>query len=177
MNRKEFFKLTSLGAGAAFLVPTLLASSWTDKWEAEDAVKFAIDYARKQNASYADGCIGPCLLIGNADKFAPESLLVTDLLGMRICTPNGWRQIVLREFTRKAIQQNLDSVFDANRATQPEHNYWIAAHFSKEKTLAHLSSDSSLGPDLNTAMLRYGQPQVLPENGPHILFCDILLHQ
>ena len=30
---------------------------------------------------------------------------------------------------------------------------------------------------LNKAMLRYGQPLPSPENGPQILFCDILLHQ
>ena len=70
MNRRDFFKLTGLGAGAAFLVPTLLASAWTEQWKAEDAVKFAVAHAQACGPTYADATVGPCEVFGHSEDFA-----------------------------------------------------------------------------------------------------------
>lgn len=177
MNRREFFKLTGLGAGAAFLLPTLVAAAWTEQWAAEDAVKFAVAHAMEQGAIYADACIGPSELIGHKDKFKPQDLLHTDLLGMRICTPAGWRKLVVRSFDKESIQRYLAHALDPQATLQPKREDWIAAQFAKEKVLALHSSDSTLALDLNAAMMRYGQPLAMPENTAEILFVDILLHQ
>ncbi|HEX2899532.1 MAG TPA: hypothetical protein VHS96_07410 [Bacteroidia bacterium] len=177
MNRRDFFRLTGLGAGSLLLAPALLGSAWTETWQAQDAVKFAVAHALAQGATYADACIGPCQLIGQHADFAPVGLLETDLLGMRICTAQGWRKLVMREFDQAAIQRNLIPALDSHPALQADREHWIAAHFCKEKVIARHDSDSTLGADLNMAMLRYGQRLSLPQNGPHTLFCDILLHQ
>lgn len=177
MNRREFFKLTGLGAGAAFLVPTVLGAAWTDQWKAEDAVQFAVSHAQALGASYADATVGNCEIVGHTVAFAPLGLLESDLLGMRVCTPIGWRKLVMRDFAKAAIEQNLQSAFDPRMALQPERNHWLVAQFCKEKVLAHASSDAATERNLNTAMLRYGQQLQMPENRADLLFCDILLHQ
>ncbi len=177
MNRREFFKLTGLGAGAAFLVPTLLASAWTEQWKAEDAVKFAVAHAQACGATYADATVGPCELVGHSEDLTPIGLLENNLLGMRICSPSGWRKLVLPAFSQSEIRQQMQLVFDESRPKQPERNHWVAANFCKETVLAHHSSDASVEAGLNAAMLRYGQRLDLPENGDNLLFCDILLHQ
>ena len=177
MNRRDFFKLTGLGAGAAFLVPTLLASAWTEQWKAEDAVKFAVAHAQACGATYADATVGPCEVFGHSEDFAATSLLESDLLGMRICTPFGWRKLVFPRFSQDEIRAQMQLVFDEKRPLQMERNHWLAANFSKETVVAHDSSDASVEAGLNAAMLRYGQRLDLPVNGPNSLFCDILLHQ
>ena len=177
MNRRDFFKLTGLGSAAMFLAPAVLGSAWTEQWNAQDAVKFAVAHALAHGATYADACLGPCEIVGQHDGFASTDLLASDLLGMRMCTAQGWRKVVFREFDRESIQKSLASVLVADIAMQAPREYWLAAKFNKETVLAHASSDSSLEIGLNTAMLRYGQPLDLPFNGPNTLFCDILLHQ
>jgi hypothetical protein len=177
MNRRDFFKLTGLGSATIFLAPAVLGSAWTAQWNAQDAVKFAVAQALAQGATYADACIGPCEVVGHQEDFSPSGLFESDLLGMRICTAQGWRKVVLREFDRESIQQSLSSALSNAVPKQAPREYWLAAKFCKETAVAHVSSDSTLEFGLNTAMLRYGQPLDLPLNGPNTLFCDILLHQ
>lgn len=177
MNRRDFFKLTGLGSAAMFLAPAVLGSAWTEQWNAQDAVKFAVAHALALGGTYADACVGPCQIVGQQDGFAPAELLESDLLGMRICTAQGWRKVVFREFDRESIQKDLSAALATNVPIQDPRDYWLAAKFCKETVLAHVSSDSTLEFGLNTAMLRYGQPLDLPLNGPNTLFCDILLHQ
>ncbi len=177
MNRRDFFKLTGLGAGALFIAPTVLAAAWTDVWQAEDAVKFAVAHALAQGATYADARIGPCVLTGHETDFAPLGLLDTDLLGMRICTPQGWRKLVIRDFDRAAIQDNLAHAFQPAQEAAAPRTHWLTAQFCKHTVLAQRSSDDAIDAQINMAMLRYGQQLAMPAHGPHILFCDILLHQ
>ncbi len=177
MNRRDFFKLAGLGASALFLTPTVVTAAWTDAWRAEDAVKFAVAQAQTLGATYADARIGPCELTGHGDDFAPIGLLDTDLLGIRVCTPQGWRKLVIRKFDQASIKENLALAFGPASDAHTERKNWLTAQFCKEKVLAHRSSDPTTDTQLNMAMLRYGLPLPSPENGPQILFCDILLHQ
>lgn len=160
--------------GSAFLLPGILSAAWTDQWNAEEAVAFAVAHARANGASYADACIGPCEVHGHQDGFAPTGLLNTDLLGMRICTPEGWRMVLLRDFTKAAIQRDLSPALQATTAMQPNREHWVVAHFPSEKVLAKHSSDSSLHQGLQSSQLRYGRPLDLPLNLPGTLFCDII---
>ena len=177
MNRRDFFKLSGLGASALFLTPTVMAAAWTDAWRAQDAAHFAVAQALVLGATYADACIGPCELTGHATESAAVNLLETDLLGMRICTPLGWRKLVISKFDQAAICENLELAFGPASAAQAGRSNWLTAQFCKEKVLAQHSSDPLTEAQLNMAMLRYGQPLPSPKNGPQILFCDILLHQ
>ena len=177
MNRRDFLKLAGLGTGTLFLTPTLVAASWTDAWQAEDAVNFAVAHALSEGAMYADACIGPCVLSGHGIDFAAQGLLETNLLGMRLCTPDGWRKCVIRQFDKTAIEENIARAFAQAAHPKQKRNHWLTAQFCKETVLAQRSSDTTTESHLNMAMLRYGQQIPLPENGPDILFCDILLHQ
>lgn len=174
MNRREFFKMTGLGMGSAFLLPGILSAAWTDQWNAEEAVAFAVAHARANGATYADACIGPCEVHGHKEGFAPVGLLDTDLLGMRICTPQGWRMVLLRDFSKAAIQRDLTPALEPAPEMQNAREHWLVAHFPNEKILAKHSSDTSLSHGLHGAQLRYGRPLDLPSNLPDTLFCDII---
>jgi hypothetical protein len=177
MNRRDFFKLTGLGAGTLLLTPALLSAAWTDQWQAQDAVRFAVDHALRCGATYADARIGTCDLMGHGRAFTPVELLQTDLLGMRVCTAAGWRQLVLRDISQQSIARQLEVAVLPDLPLRTQKDHWISAHFCKEKVLAHHTSDAQTESELNMAWLRFGTRPPLPEDKPEILFCDILLHQ
>jgi hypothetical protein len=178
MNRREFFKITGLGAGSLFLASAVLAAPWTEEWEAEEAVKFAVELAREHGAEYVDARIGPCDVIGNRGPEASVHLLQSDLLGVRVYSPQGWRVFVMRDWSMEAIRENLPlALKPATQTLEPHPQAWVTAQFCKEKVLAHHTTDSTTDSQLNMAWLRFAQRPSLPPDSPHFRFCDILLHQ
>lgn len=176
MHRREFFRLTGLGTAALWMARSTVAAAWTSQWHAEDAADFAIAYALQQGATYADACIGDCALTGHLSSFAQEGLPGVDLLGMRMATPLGWRNVVMQGVDKATIQRHLDIALDPAQPLLPAHAQWVAAQFCQEQAAAFRSSAPSLAADLNMALLRYGQRQQLPESRPHLLFCDLIVH-
>lgn len=158
--------------GSAFLLPSILSAAWTDHWNAEEAVAFAVAHSRAHGASYADACIGPCEVHGHRENAAPLGLLDSDMLGMRILTPQGWRMVLLRDFSKAAIVRDLQPALDPAVPMQPRRDHWLVAHFASERLLARHTSDSTL--NLHGAQVRYGRPLSLPMNLPDTLFCDII---
>jgi hypothetical protein len=177
MRRREFFKMLGLGAGGILVLPSLIGAAWTETWQAEDAVRFAMAYAQKLGATYTDARIGPGEIQGKLEQFQPKSLLTSDLLGLRICTPAGWRHVVMRDFSKAAIAEGIDQVFRVDAQNAPDEHNWVTAHFHNEQMLAQGSSHPEVEQVLNTAWLRYAQRPNLPRNGHNLLFCDLILAQ
>lgn len=174
MNRRDFFKLAGLGAGTLLLAPALMGAAWTEQWQAEDAVKFAVAHALAQGATYADARVGQGMLIGHHAASAPLDLLESDLLGMRVCTPDGWRMMVLRKADKATLAATLTAAIQAPAQSPAQRDYWMVAHFCQEKVLAQHASDSTVARDISMAQLRYGQRLALPKHTSDVHFCDFI---
>lgn len=174
MNRREFFKLAGIGTGGLLLASSVLGAVTQSEGQAVDRVAFAVDYALRHGARYADAHLGPCEIQGHGQSFEALHLLHDDLLGMRICVHDQWRQIVIRDLDESAIARNIDLALQpAPALQQPEH--WISAQFDVSKRLAFQSSDLETAAHLQSAWLRYRSRPALPRHGRDILFCDMLI--
>lgn len=177
INRREFLKRMGLGMGGLLVASPLLASTWSSDWQAESAVQFAVETALKKGALYADASIGRCEIQGNSAHFAPTALKEQELLGMRICTPEGWRNVVFSKFQRADLLKAIPESMAASPQGVASDEYWITAHFDQEQVKAQHNSDPHIAGQLANKWMRYANRIALPNSSKDLLFCDILLIQ
>lgn len=177
MDRRNFLKMSGLGATGLFLQTSLAAAPLTRQWKAEELVHKALDLALKQGALYADARIGTCEILGHSSEFKAVSLFNAELLGMRICTPQGWRHLVLRELDSITLETHIQHAHNALPTVPRTGAWWVSAEFCSEKVLARKSSHPDTETQLNASWMRYVDRPKLPINTDHLLFCDLLLEQ
>jgi hypothetical protein len=174
MNRRQFFQRMGWGAGGLLLAPTVFGAAWSESWEAEDITAYAVACAREAGALYADARVGTCQLSSEGPHVADRA----ELLGMRICGPDGWRHVLLHSSDRDQLRAQIEEVLATPlRQDSTQRKHWIAAVFLVEQTLASASSDPSVATTLQTAWMRYPQPTALPASSADIFYCDLLLTQ
>lgn len=168
MKRREFFKWAGLATGGLLAVPGLIAAT-NPTPEQEDALDFALRYALENGALYADARIGPCELKGHE-----HPIFQTDLAGFRICTADGWRNAILRDLKRPALEKALDHMLTA-KTSVAQTSDWHSAVFDAEKVLLKRSSDPAIEKELQLAPSRFAERGPLPQSDSRILFLEILL--
>lgn len=174
MNRRQFFQRMGWGAGGLLLAPAVFGSAWSEAWEAESIAAYAVACALEAGALYADAHVGDCLFTGDR----PLSFLRSELLGMRICGPGGWRHVLLHETDRDRLRAHIQRVLATPvLADSTQRRDWVTAVFMEGQVMAHASSDPEAGRQLQHALLRYATPTSLPASDGSILYCDALLIQ
>jgi hypothetical protein len=174
MNRRQFFQRMGWGAGGLLIAPSVFGAAWSESWDAESLAAFAVACAREAGASYADAHVGDCIYHGDR----PLAFLRSELLGMRICGPEGWHHVLLHDNDRDTLRRHIQTVLATPiRTDSSQRQHWQAAVFFEEQVHASASSDPQVAAQLQSAWLRYPQPLALPASNDHILFCDALLIQ
>ena len=160
---------------AIFLAPRLSGKSWHNQANAAEIVREAIEAAKANGAIYADARVGICTLYGANEAFQELELLKTEILGMRICTENGWRHVLLLDSGKKALSVSIQKAIQAKSMAKKAEKHWLKAHFCQDEVLAQHSTDPKIEADLNVALLRFAEKQPLPDNTAQFHFCDFLI--
>ena len=177
MNRRDFLKISGLGASGLFLTTALSGTPITRRWKAEETIDRVVNWALQNGAIYVDARIGKCEIQGHGGKFEPVSLMDSELLGVRICTREGWRFMVLRDYEMGVVESQLTQAFKAKTPKRRQGDWWVSADFCRDELLASKSSQPEMLPDLNQAWMRYAELNPLPKGSQNLLFCDILIEQ
>lgn len=176
MNRREFFKLTGLGAAGLLLVPAVASAAWTEPWEAGSVVERAVAFALARGARYADARVGRCAVSGGREGQAALDLFEADLLGLRYQDARGWRQVLVRPCDGEAeLDALLQAAMDAPALPAAGRDYWIAASYDTADVRASKSSDSTVAAQFQGTALRYARRSDLPAQLRDIHFCDFIL--